>query len=153
MGLLIQKNQIHLLIIFKNFKELIEVERKEANITEEFGKIIICDRLNAQTNGIKNVFRDSNIIYCREHIKRNVKNYYGNSEILKKCTRMLYERTPESEKEFIEELNKLEKSNFKTVLLNDLEYFLPSIVDKLYNRGIVSSNLAESTFNALKNYV
>jgi len=135
---------------FKSVKELIEIERKQAYLTDEVGKIVVCDRLSAQTCGIINAFNNTNIIYCREHIKRNVTNNCGSSPIVDKCKNMLYERTPVREKEFLEELNKLPDSNFKTMLLNDLKYFLPSHVDKLYHRGILSSNYAESTFSALK---
>ena len=74
----------------------------------------------------------------------------GNSKIVKKREKMLEDRTSESEKDFLEEWDKLKETNFRTVLTKHLKYFLPSVVDKLYNRGIVSSNYAESTFNALK---
>ena len=56
---------------------------------------------------------------------------------------MLEERTPESEKDFLDEFDKLEDSYFKDLLTIHLKYFLPSVVNKLFNREIVNSNYAE----------
>ena len=75
-------------------------------------------------------------------LKRNVINNKGNSKIVK-CERMLEERTPESEKDFLDEFDKLEDSYFKDILTTHFKYFLPSVVNKLFNREIVNSNYAE----------
>ena len=74
----------------------------------------------------------------------------GNSKIVKKREKMLEDRTSESEKDFLEEWDKLKETSFRTVLTKHLKYFLPSVVDKLFNKEIVNSNYAESTFNTLK---
>ena len=136
---------------FKTFKELMELERIEGGISERFGEIIVCDRLAAQTNGILNVFNDSKIIYCREHVKRNIFNHYDNNLILQECYNMLEQRTYQRKQQFLSSFEKLPNFYFKTSLKNDFIYFLPSHVDKLFHRGIVSSNYAESTFSSLKN--
>ena len=65
---------------------------------------------------------------------------------------MLEDRTPESEKEFMDKLKILEDSDFKDILTKHLDYFLPSVVDKLYNMEIVNTNYAESAFD-LKRHV
>ena len=137
---------------FKAFKELMELERIEGGISERFGEIIVCDRLAAQTNGILNVFNDSKIIYCREHVKRNILNHYGNNLIVQLCNNMLEQRTIQSEQQFRLSFEKLPKRNFKSLLKDHFIYFLPSYVDKLFHREILSSNYAESTFNTINNF-
>ena len=56
----------------------------------------------------------------------------------------------QSEKVFLNELKALPDSNFKKMLKEDEDKYLPSIVDKLYHRGILTSNYAEVVFSALK---
>ena len=60
-------------------------------------------------------------------------------------------RTKESEDEFKDIVKNLKQNNFSELLKNDMSHFLPSEVDKLYHRNVLTSNSAETTFSVLKN--
>ena len=50
----------------------------------------------------------------------------------------------------IAELEKVDKEEFRDLLINDENNYLPSIVDKFYHRGTLTSNAAEAVFSTLK---
>ena len=136
---------------FKGFKELLIEERQGMETQNEVGKIIVCDRLKSQTNGILKVFTDSLIIYCKVHLKRNFSNAYPNNEKINKLfNNMLESRTAISEKIFLETYKKFPQTNFKKQLVSDYPHFLPSYVDSYYHRGNLTSNNSETTFKVLK---
>ena len=67
------KDEIHFVDILQSLKEIIIKAR-----------VFVIDRLQAQINAIKKVFNDSNIIFCRIHIARNIQKRSGrNTKILK----------------------------------------------------------------------
>lgn len=149
-GYLLNKCESGFELFFKTFKELSLKERMKVD-DESFGKIFVCDRSKPQSNAIKSVFLNSKIIYCKWHLLKDIERKYSkNSNIYQSCYKMLKFRTEEYEKKYEKYLKELKESNFKTLLINDKDYYIPSIVDKYYHRNILTSNLAESCFSILK---
>jgi len=149
-GLLSSKTEEGFEEFLNQFKIISELERTKANLEKDFLKIVVCDRLKAQRNAVLKVFNNCNIIYCREHIIRNIKNNNQTLNFLNACEDMLHNRTKESEDIFKKMLDSLPNSKFKLELINDFEHYAPSVVDKLYHRGILTSNAAETSFSTLK---
>ena len=63
---------------------------------------------------------------------------------------MFTTRTKKYESEYMSVLEESEDSEFKKLLIADKDQYLPSIVDKIYHRGTVTSNPAEQVFSVLK---
>ena len=76
-----------------------------------------------------------------------------NWELIRSCNEMFICRTKETETEFKEKVEKLKNKDFSDLLKKDMPHFLPSEVDKLYHRGILTSNAAETTFSVLKSII
>ena len=83
------------------FKQIAEEERNREGKDMSIGKVIVCDRFQAQTNAINCVFIDSKIIFCEVHIMRNIRNNCGiNSELYKAATEMFVQRTEKYERKY-----------------------------------------------------
>ena len=133
------------------FKQLAEEERRKSGKLKSIGRIVVCDRCKAQTNAIEQVFNCSNIIFCEVHIMRNIRNNCGlKSNLLEVARNMFNKRTKEWEDKYVLAVSKLEASEFKKLLIEDAGKYLPSVVDRLYHRGTVTSNPAEEVFSVLK---
>jgi len=84
-------------------------------------------------------------------VLRNVQNYTGIKSLLSTaCSKMFNYRTKSAEDEFVKELEKQPDSLFKSLLTNDKDSYLPSVIDTYYHRGILTSNPAEEVFSVLK---
>ena len=68
-----------------------------------------------------------------------------NYSLIKAEYDMFYKRT--NEIIYKDEDEKYEDGNFKTLLKNDMKYYLPSVVDQYYHRDILTCNAAEATFS------
>ena len=64
--------------------------------------------------------------------------------------KMLKQRNEESENNFKQRVEEMPNSNFKTMLLKDMKYYLLENIDKLYHRNILISNVVEILFRSLK---
>ena len=150
-GYLLNKSQDGFQLFFETFKELSLKERIKASNNDNFGNIFVCDRSKPQSNALTTVFPNSKIIYCKWHLLKDIERYCSvKSKIYKFCFKMLEYRTKYYENKFESVLEGLEDSNFKTLLMNDKEYYIPSEVDKYYHRNLLTSSLAESCFSILK---
>ncbi len=136
---------------FTMFQELAKEEREQLPMPNSFGKIIVCDRSKAQTKGVSKVFSESHIIYCTVHIQRNIESNLGvGTTLAKACQEMFHFRTEPYESNYIRILNDLPDNKFKSELIKEKKHYIPSEVDKLYHRGILTSNAAEAVFGVLK---
>ena len=114
-------------------------------------KTFVCDRHCAQRNAIINVFGENvHVIHCCVHVARNIQTNTGmRSGLVKLFWNMRFTMSEESERAFINALEKLhlaKRSLFTTRLLNTLEAFVPSKVDKVLNTDIFPE------LNALHNF-
>ena len=119
--------------------------------------IILMDRHFGQFNAVKNIFTDATIIFCCVHVSRNIETNLGTeNDLYGLFWEMRNKRTKQSERKFITCLKKQKNSQFKTLLLNQLEYFLPSKIDQAFkNIGwddrVDSTNGIEAVFAVVKN--
>ena len=99
-------------------------------------KTFVCDRHCAQRNAIIGVFGENvHVIHCCVHVARNIQTNTGmRSGLVKLFWNMRFTRTQEAEQAFVNSLESLhlaKRSLFTTRLLNTLEAFVPSKVDKI----------------------
>lgn len=74
-GFLEDKSYHGFFSFFQDFKEL---------TNDKKFRIIIIDRLSSQINALKDVFKESVLVFCHTHIRRNLVNSFGiNSGIVK----------------------------------------------------------------------
>ena len=149
-GFLLNKTQQGFKLFLQTFKQLSENERNKSKGEGKFGEVFVCDKLEEQSNAISLIFPNSKIIYCKHHLLMDINKYYPKTPLYRSYCEMITSRILKDEKQFLEELNKLTNSNFKTLLINNLKYYLPSIVDNYYHRNNLTCNLSECSFNVLK---
>ena len=150
-GFILHKIEEGFRLFYDKFRELAEKERKRTHCRGIFADIFVCDRSKPQSNAILNIFPNSKIIYCKWHLLKDISKHCGKeSPLFNSCYQMLKTRRKEYENEFKKELNNLNDSKFKTTLIKDMKFFLPSIVDNYFHRNILTSNLAECSFWTLK---
>ena len=94
-------------------------------------KTVVCDRHVAQRNTIVRVFGESvKVLHCCVHVARNIQRHTGmKSDLLSRFWAMRYARTEESERLFIDTLERLhaaKHSMFTTYLMTSLDTFVPS---------------------------
>ena len=104
-------------------------------------KTFVCDRHCAQRNAIISVFGENvHVIHCCVHVARNIQTNTGmRSGLVKLFWNMRFTRTQESERAFLSSLESLhlaKRSLFTTRLLNTLDAFVPSKVDKVLDTDL-----------------
>lgn len=114
------------------------------------------DRHASQFHSARLSFPNASIIFCCVHIERNISMNLGKKNKLSSVFwSMRKERTSESETKFVKQLKKLKNSKFKIMMINSLEYFLPSMTDKKFHeigrdRSVDTTNGIESFFHVIK---
>ena len=93
----------------------------------------MCDRHQVQRNAIVRVFGEHvNVVHCCVHVARNIQRNTGmRSDLLSLFWAMRYTRTEESERAFINALERLHNtkhSMFTTHLMTSLDTFVPSLI-------------------------
>ena len=119
-------------------------------------RVFIIDRWKSQVCAIAEVFPDSNIVFCRIHIFRNIRSVFGDNSKVGSLFNQLIQRTI-SEETYIEELKKLIKSakkhkRFLQNLLEEIHSYSPFTIDYLMLRGHRTTNIQEGLFGTLKQH-
>lgn len=119
-------------------------------------KIILMDRHSSQFHSARKIFEESNIVFCAIHLERNISTNLGKKNKLSTLFwQMRKQRTIDSEEIFIKYLKKIKNSRFKLMMINSLEYFLPSKIDDFFLKiqrdfTVDNTNGIESFFHILK---
>ena len=118
-------------------------------------RMFICDRCTAQVSAISHCFPSSHIIFCINHIRRNIDQNFGNGEISKFFKLAINTKMPVDS--FLEIIN-AHIQNESTIhiqslkdLIKSIDRWYPTITDKMNHCGNFTTNRIEGEFGILKN--
>jgi hypothetical protein len=119
-------------------------------------KVVVLDRSRSQFAAADRVFATSAIIFCREHIKRNVAQAFGLGSKTDILFRALFKGTI-TEEEFWEQLSRIQEESRDSRQLNVLQllidqkgHWVPSKTQCLDHFGNLTTNRAEGFFGSVK---
>ena len=119
-------------------------------------RVFICDRLEAQKNAIENIFKNSHIVLCKVHIRRNVIDHFGKNSKIYIALNEYFDGGIDTNN-FLKILNSeinanISKRKHLLLLLDHIKYYNPSVLKHFRLRNHYTSNLVEGSFAAIKNW-
>ena len=123
------------------------------NIKHNF-RVFIVDRWKAQFSAIQRVFPNSQIVFCKIHIERNIKCTMGQYS---KCLNLFFQLMSKSISDdvYIQKIDELiaaskKHSLFLQHLKDDLQHYSPTVIKSLRLRNQRTTNVSEGLFGTIK---
>lgn len=147
----IDENRISQLIAFGliNGKKTDDFDLFFNELAQHFSiRVFVCDRLKSQTKSIRN----SQIVYCKLHIRRNILTHF-NTTVLNSYDRLMNGEICKND--FLQVLDSISPKTIEGImhlkyLKKDIDCYAPESLKNLILRDIRTTNSVESLFGRFK---
>lgn len=117
-------------------------------------RVFIVDRWRPQSKAIKTVFPESEIVFCKIHLYRNIRTSFGEYSMIGSLF-IQFMNLKITEEQYINEIQKIipktKKHHFLlTHLIDDIKSYSPYYLNKLQLRSHRTTNPQEGLFGTLK---
>lgn len=134
---------------------------KYKDAIENTVRLFILDRSQAQICGISTVYPDTDYIFCRKHISRNLEDNFGaGSDVVLKYYQFMNEKiTEELFVQYIElKIDELKENGSLgakalCILLDSQDHWFPRCINKKIHRNNLTTNRAEGFFGTFKRLI